>query len=61
MSRRKKKSEPWQEDALDAVRYLREGKIIVHASDTVWGIACDSTNPSAVNRLRKLKNKSEVI
>ena len=59
MSRRKKKSEPWQEDALEAVRNLRAGNIIVHASDTVWGIACDSTNPSAVNRLRKLKNKSE--
>ena len=59
MSRRKNKSAPWQEDALEAVRNLRAGNVIVHASDTVWGIACDSTNPDAVRKLRMLKNRSE--
>jgi L-threonylcarbamoyladenylate synthase len=59
MSRRKNKSEPWRDDALEAVRNLRAGNVIVHASDTVWGIACDSTNPAAVKKLRKLKNRSE--
>ena len=59
MSRRKKKSEPWRDDAIEAVRNLRAGNVIVHATDTVWGIACDATNPSAVKKLRELKNRSE--
>jgi len=59
MSRRKNKSAPWREDAIEAVRHLRAGNVIVHASDTVWGIACDSTNPEAVRKLRMLKNRSE--
>lgn len=59
MSRRKNKSAPWRDDAIEAVRHLRAGNVIVHASDTVWGIACDSTNPAAVSKLRSLKNRSE--
>lgn len=59
MSRRKNKSAPWREDAIEAVRNLRAGNVIVHATDTVWGIACDSTNSAAVRKLRTLKNRSE--
>ena len=34
MSRRKNKSAPWRDDAIEAVRNLRAGNVIVHASDT---------------------------
>ena len=59
MSRKKNTSAPWRDDAIEAVRNLRAGNVIVHASDTVWGIACDSTNPDAVRKLRTLKNRSD--
>jgi len=55
MSRTNKKNIPWQDDALEAVRTLRAGGVIVHRSDTVWGVACDATNSEAVSKLRKLK------
>ncbi|HHZ95346.1 MAG TPA: translation factor Sua5, partial [Flavobacteriales bacterium] len=53
MSRKKanRSQDPWRDDALEAVRTLRSGGVIVHATDTVWGIACDATNEEAVAKL----------
>jgi len=57
MGNRAKRSEPWHEDARQAVRVLREGGILLHATDTVWGLACDATNDDAVKRLNVLKTR----
>ena len=38
---------------------LKEGKIIVYPTDTVWGIGCDPFNQKAVDRLFKVKGKKE--
>lgn len=54
---RKKAVETWRDDALEAVRTLRDGGVILHASDTVWGLACDASNPEAVAKLRALKGR----
>ena len=59
MSRKKKNNSPWLDDALEAVRTLRAGGVIIHRSDTVWGVACDATNSEAVSKLRKLKKRDE--
>lgn len=56
---RKKTVEPWRDDALEALRTLRSGGVILHASDTVWGLACDASNPEAVAKLRALKGRDE--
>ena len=56
---RKKAIESWRDDALEAVRTLRSGGVILHASDTVWGLACDASNPEAVAKLRALKGRDE--
>lgn len=50
-------SEPWHDDARHAVRVLRQGGILLHATDTVWGLACDATNDDAVKRLNELKSR----
>ena len=36
---------------------LRQGGILLHATDTVWGLACDATNDDAVQRLNELKSR----
>ncbi|MEC7654350.1 MAG: Sua5/YciO/YrdC/YwlC family protein [Bacteroidota bacterium] len=56
---RKKAVEPWRDDALEAVRTLRAGGVILHASDTVWGLACDASNSDAIAKLRSLKGRDE--
>ena len=51
------KQHPWQEDALQLVRTLKSGGVIVSATDTVWGLACDATSPEAVARMAAIKGR----
>lgn len=47
------------EDINVAVDVLRRGGVILYPTDTVWGIGCDATNPEAVDRVYKIKNRSD--
>jgi len=42
-----------------AVEILRNGGIILYPTDTVWGIGCDATNAEAVEKIYKLKRRSD--
>lgn len=56
---RRKQVDPWRDDALEAVKTLKSGGVILHASDTVWGLACDASNPEAVAKLRAIKGRDK--
>ncbi len=47
------------EEVNKSVTLLRQGKILLYPTDTVWGIGCDATNAKAVDRIFKLKNRQE--
>src|SRR6478609_10987035 len=38
---------------------IKEGGIILYPTDTVWGIGCDATNPEAIAKIYKLKQRAE--
>lgn len=40
-------------------QYLKEGKVILYPTDTVWGIGCDASNFDAVSKIYKIKNREE--
>jgi L-threonylcarbamoyladenylate synthase len=42
-----------------AVEILRNGGIILYPTDTVWGIGCDATNSESVEKIYKLKRRSD--
>lgn len=42
-----------------AVEALENGGLILHPTDTVWGIACDPFNPEAVSKVQELKNRPD--
>lgn len=46
-------------DIQKAFDVLRSGGIILYPTDTIWGIGCDATNPAAVERIYKLKQRSD--
>ncbi|MGB5227752.1 MAG: L-threonylcarbamoyladenylate synthase [Eudoraea sp.] len=48
-----------QEEIAAAVEILKRGGIILYPTDTVWGIGCDATNESAVEKIYKLKKRSD--
>lgn len=42
-----------------ALEILKNGGLILYPTDTIWGIGCDATNPDAVEKVFKLKGRSE--
>ncbi len=51
--------EKLKEEVEKSVTLLRQGKILLYPTDTIWGIGCDATNARAVERVYKLKNRHE--
>ena len=42
-----------------ALRFLRNGGVILYPTDTIWGIGCDATNPEAIDRIYSIKKRVE--
>lgn len=47
------------EEINKAISVLQEGGLILYPTDTVWGIGCDATNADAVNKVYKLKERTD--
>src|SRR6187431_80876 len=47
------------QEVLKAFEVIKEGGIILYPTDTVWGIGCDATNPEAISKIYKLKQRAE--
>lgn len=48
-----------QIDINQSVQILTQGGLILYPTDTVWGIGCDATNPEAVEKVFKLKQRHD--
>lgn len=46
------------EEIIKTNEYLKKGSVILYPTDTVWGIGCDATNTSAINRIFDIKKRS---
>jgi L-threonylcarbamoyladenylate synthase len=56
----------FKEDIENSLKILHNGGVILYPTDTVWGIGCDATNSSAVDKIVRIKtrrreNKSLII
>lgn len=49
----------WQEDARQAAAAIKAGQILLHPTDTVWGLAADPKNDEAVRAMNRLKGRPE--
>ncbi|WP_019668506.1 L-threonylcarbamoyladenylate synthase [Eudoraea adriatica] len=43
----------------NSITILNEGGLILYPTDTVWGIGCDATNKEAIEKIFKLKKRSD--
>lgn len=48
-----------KEEINNAIETLKRGGIILYPTDTVWGIGCDATNASAVQKIYNLKQRED--
>jgi L-threonylcarbamoyladenylate synthase len=49
----------FEEDLKNSLKVLREGGVILYPTDTVWGLGCDATSASAVEKIYKIKSRTE--
>ena len=42
-----------------AIQVLKEGGIILYPTDTIWGLGCDATNEEAVEKIYRIKRRSD--
>src|SRR5450759_3735273 len=47
------------EDINASLITLRNGGTILYPTDTIWGLGCDATNATAVEKIFKIKARSE--
>jgi len=50
---------PEPEKIAEAARVVRQGGLVVFPTETVYGIAADSNNPQAMDRLRAVKKRTD--
>lgn len=43
----------------EAVKFLKEGKIIVYPTDTLYGLGCDALNEEAIKKIFEIKKREE--
>ena len=49
----------FQTDIEKSLEILNRGGVILYPTDTVWGIGCDATNSTAVERIYAIKRRNE--
>lgn len=49
----------FEKDIGSCLKTLNDGGLILYPTDTVWGIGCDATNEKAVDKIYKLKKRSD--
>jgi L-threonylcarbamoyladenylate synthase len=47
----------FSEDIKESLTVLKAGGIIIYPTDTIWGIGCDATNSSAVEKIFRIKSR----
>ena len=48
-----------QNDLIKALEVLKNGGIILYPTDTIWGIGCDATNEKAVEKIYRIKQRTD--
>lgn len=49
----------FEKDIEQCLQVLKAGGLILYPTDTIWGIGCDATNAEAVEKIYKLKKRSD--
>lgn len=43
----------------NSLNTIKSGLVLLHKTDTIWGLACDATNVDAINKIKTIKNRPD--
>ena len=46
-------------DVRSSAEWLKAGKILIHPTESIWGLGCDAFNKKSVNKIFKLKKRDK--
>lgn len=49
----------YETDIEKSLKVLLEGGTLLYPTDTIWGLGCDATNQAAVQKIYRIKSRSE--
>ena len=49
----------FEDDIVKSLEVLAAGGTILYPTDTIWGLGCDATNTKAVQKIYRIKSRSE--
>jgi len=49
----------YEEDIVKSLEVLNAGGTFLYPTDTIWGIGCDATNTKAVEKIYRIKSRTE--
>jgi L-threonylcarbamoyladenylate synthase len=49
----------FDDDIKNSLKVLKEGGVILYPTDTLWGLGCDATNSQAVEKIFRIKSRSD--
>jgi L-threonylcarbamoyladenylate synthase len=49
----------FEDDIRNSLKTLGDGGVILYPTDTIWGLGCDATNQAAVEKIFRIKSRSE--
>ncbi len=49
----------FEADIRECLVALRAGGVILYPTDTVWGLGCDATDPAAVEKIYRIKQRAD--
>lgn len=49
----------FEKDIVECLQVLKDGGVILYPTDTIWGIGCDATDEKAIEKVYKLKRRSD--
>jgi len=49
----------FEQDIINCLNVLGDGGVILNPTDTVWGLGCDATNTRAVEKIYRIKSRTE--
>ena len=44
-------------DLNQSINWLKAGKVLVHPTESIWGLGCDALNESAIDLIFKIKKR----
>lgn len=49
----------FENDILNSVQALKHNGVLLYPTDTIWGLGCDASNESAIDKIFKIKHREK--